>query len=113
MAEGIAFCAVLFFALYGVVCLLRRLVLLVLCPRERLYTFSLAYLRGDTENTEQIIRYFRTKADREDVLLLVDNGVSDQQKEIIGRFCENRQDIRFISDENFVEENCNWGENTI
>lgn len=113
MSEGIAFCIVLFFALYGVICLLRRFCLCVLRPEKGLPTFSLAYLYADTRNTEQIVRYFRAKAEREDVLLLVDNGVTTEEKQVLERLCDGRRDIRFISAEKIVEDNCIYGEDTI
>ncbi len=113
MSENIAFCIVLFLALYGILCLLRRLTLLVLRPAQRLSSFSVAYLREGTQDAEQIIRYFRAKADREDVLLLIDNGADEVEKQIVERLCENRRDVRFIRAENFVEENCNYEEDII
>lgn len=113
MHESIAFSVVLFFALYGIICLLRRLTLLVLRPTEQLRTFSLAYLRENTQNTEQIVRYFRAKADREDVLLLIDNGVLEEEKQVLRRLCENRRDVRFITAEKFVKENCIQDENAV
>ena len=113
MQESFAFCVVLFLALYGICCLLRRLTLLVLLPRETLHTFSLAYLRKDTQNTEQIVRYFQAKAEKGDLLMLVDNGVSEDEKQVLHRLCANSRNIRLISDENFVEENCNQNENAV
>lgn len=113
MAEGMGFCVVLFLALYGVFCILRRLSLQILKPSERLCTFTLAYLHKDAENAEQIIRYFRAQAEEEHVLLLVDNGVSPGEEEVIRKMCENRQDVRFLSAKNFPEENCIYGKDII
>ena len=106
MAEGLAFTVVLLLALYGVACLMHYLVLAILRPEKTLCSFSVAYLREDTCNCEQIVRYFRAKADKGDVLLLVDNGVSETEKEIVRRLCENRRDVRLLDAEIFVEENC-------
>ena len=108
MWENVLLCAVLFFALYGIMGLIRRLGVLVLRPERPLTTFSVAYVREEDENAEQIIRYFRARADREEVLLLVDNGVSPEQKRVIGKLCEERCDVRFLSEENFTAENCNY-----
>ena len=113
MAQSVGFCVVLFLALYGVFGILRWLSLQVLKPSEQLRTFTLAYLHKDAENAEQIIRYFRARADKEQVLLLVDNGVSSDAQTVIRKLCENRQDVRFLSAKNFPEENCNYGEDII
>jgi len=113
MSEGIAFSLVLFFALYGVVCLLRKLTLLILRPAEGLAAFSVAFLRKDTQNSEQIVRYFRAKAERDDVLLLVDNGVTDGEKEVVQRLCRDRTDVRLLDAQNFVEENCIYEEDAV
>lgn len=113
MTETLAFSIVLLLALYGVACLLHRLTLLILRPEKQLPSFSVAYLREDTSNTEQIIRYFRAKAGKDDVLLLVDNGVTNSQKEIATRLCSGRRDVRFLDAQNFVEENCICGENAV
>ena len=106
MWENVLLCAVLFFALYGIMGLIRRLGVLVLRPERPPTTFSVAYVQEEDENAEQIIRYFRARAEREDVLLLVDNGVSQEQKRVIGKLCEERRDVRFLSGENFAAENC-------
>ncbi len=113
MENSVLFCAVLFFALYGIMCLIRRLCLLILRPDEPPCTFSLAYLRCGHHNAEQIIRYFRARAEREEVLLLVDNGVDAGEKQVIRKLCENRRDVRFLSEENFSAENCNCSEDEI
>ena len=106
MSANVAFCVLLLFALYGIAGLLRRLTILILRPEKPPRTFSLAYLNHDTQNVEQIIRYFRTKAEREDVLFLIDNGVSEAEKTILEKMCAEQSDVRFITAENFVEENC-------
>lgn len=108
MLENITLVAVLLLALYGIACLLHRLILAVLRPVGHIASFTLAFLRADTENPEQIIRYFRAKADKSDVLMLVDNGMTEEQKRIVETLCKNRQDVRLLSDENFVAENCNY-----
>lgn len=108
MLENITFAAVLLLALYGITCLLHRLMLAVLRPVKNIHSFTLAFLREDTENPEQIIRYFRTKADKNDVLMLVDNGMTEEQKRIVETLCRNRRDVRLLSVENFVAENCNY-----
>lgn len=113
MAEGFAFVVVLLLALYGTGCLMHRLNLLVLRPEKALSSFSVVYLREDTCNSEQIVRYFRAKADKGDVLLLVDNGVSESEKEAILRLCRGRRDVRFLDAQNFVEENCICEENAL
>lgn len=111
--ESIAFCLLLFLGLYGIVSILQRVCIWILRPAGGLSFFGVVYLRRETENVEQIIRYFRAKADKNDVLLLVDNGVEEHEKVVINKLCENRRDVRFISVENFVEENCIQGENAI
>lgn len=113
MTENIAFVAVLFLALYGIACLLHRLTLKILTPTQKISTFTLSFIRKETENVEQLIRYFRAKADKNDVLLLIDNGATKEQTEIIETFCNGRQDIRFLTAEKFVEENCNCDRDTI
>lgn len=110
MSDSVLLFVVLCFALYGILCLIHRVSLLILEPDRRLHTFSLAYLRHGDENAEQIIRYFRARAGREDVLLLVDSGVDAGEKQVIRKMCENRRDVRLISEENFAGENCNWSE---
>lgn len=96
MQETIAFCLVLFLALYGVACLCRRICLWVLRPHNGLSAFSVAYLSEDSENVEQIIRYFRAKAGRKDVLLLIDNGMCVDDIEVITRLCKGRNDVRLL-----------------
>ena len=113
MTEGLAFSIVLLLALYGIACLLHRLTLLILRPEKDLLSFSVEYVGEDTHNTEQVVRYFRAKAGKGDVLLLVDNGVTADEKEIITRLCYGRRDVRFLQAENFVEENCICGENAV
>ena len=113
MSEGIAYCIVLFFALYGISVLLRRLTLHILRPQEKLPSFSVAYLRTGKQNAEQIVRYFRAKAEREDVLLLIDNGITEEEKTIVKRLCGDRRDVQLITAENFVEENCISAENIV
>ncbi len=113
MLEGLAFSVVLLLALYGIACLMHRLTLLILRPEKPLYSFSVVYLREDTRNCEQIVRYFRAKAGKGDVLLLVDNGVLDSEKEIVKRLCRDRQDVRLLDAQNFVEENCICKEDTV
>ena len=46
------------------------------------------------------------RARREETLLLVDNGADSTQREIVRRLCDGQRDIRFITAENFVGENC-------
>ena len=113
MTEGLAFSVVLLLALYGIACLMHRLILLILQPEKPLCSFSVVFLRQDTRNCEQIVRYFRAKAEKGDVLLLVDNGLPDSEKEIVRCLCKDRHDIRFLDAQNFVEENCIYGENTV
>ncbi len=113
MAEAIACFMVLLFALYGVGCLLYRLTLRILRPEQEVARFSVAYLRQDTQNCEQIVRYFRAKADKREVLLLVDNGVADNEKEVVRRLCDTRRDVRLLDAQNFVEENCIYGEDAL
>lgn len=113
MKEGLAFSIVLLLALYGIVCLMHRLTLLILRPEKDLHRFCVEYLRNDTSNTEQIIRYFRADAGKGDVLILVDNGVSESEKEVIARMCRGRRDVRFLDAQNFVEENCICEENAV
>lgn len=113
MTEGLAFSILLLLALYGIACLMHRLTLLILRPEKELHRFCVEYLREDTCNTEQIVRYFRATAGKGDVLLLVDNGVADSEKEIIARLCHGRRDVRFLDAQNFVEENCICGENAV
>lgn len=113
MAEAVACFVVLLLALYGVACLLYRLSVRVLRPDEEMVRFSVVYLREDTQNTEQIVRYFREKADKSETLLLVDNGVSESEKEVIRRLCKNTRDVRFLDAQNFVEENCICGEDAL
>lgn len=113
MSETIAFCAALFLMLYGVFSIIRQLSLLLLKPSGSLFSFSVAYLHPQSENAEQIIHYFRARAEREDILLLVDDGISNDERAVIEKLCENRRDIRFIGAENFDEENCIYGKDTI
>ncbi len=113
MWESILLFAMLFFALYGILCLIQRLGVLILRPERPPSTFSLAYVKEEDENAEQIIRYFRARAEREEVLLLVDNGTSAEQKRVINKLCEDRRDIRFLSEENFPAENCICSEDEI
>ncbi len=113
MLEGLAFSIVLLLALYGIACLMHRLTLLILRPEKELTRFSVEYLRPDTHNTEQIVRYFRAKSGKGDVLLLVDNGVSSSEKEVVTRLCRGRRDVRLLDAQNFVEENCICGEDTV
>lgn len=98
VAECVGFCIVMFLALYGVIGLLRQLSLMALKPPDRLCTFTVAYVNRHTENAEQLIRYFRAQAGKEQVLLLVDNGVTAEQATVIRKLCENRRDIRFLSE---------------
>lgn len=109
MQTEIMFCVVMVLTIYGVACLLHRLSLHILKPHEQPLCFEVAYLRENTENVEQIVRYFRMKADKGAVLLLVDNGLSDEQKQVVGQLCKYKRDVRFLTMENFVEENCNCG----
>ncbi len=113
MRENIAFVVVLLLALYGIACLLHRFTLKILMPTEKIPTFMLTFIRKDTENVEQLIRYFRAKADKNDVLLLVDNGATKEQKDVIQMLCQGRRDVRFLTAEKFVEENCICDSDTI
>ncbi len=113
MKAEIMLSIVLFLALYGIACLLHRLSVRILQPTVKPVMFEVAYLRADTENVEQIIRYFRMKAEKDAVLLLIDNGVGEEQKAVLERLCADRHDVRFLTAENFVEENCIYRENGI
>ncbi len=113
MKAEIMLSIVLFLALYGIACLLHRLSVRILQPTVKPLIFEVAYLRKDTENIEQIVRYFRLKAEKNAILLLVDNGVTAEQKAVMERLCASRRDVRFLTAENFVEENCICGENGI
>lgn len=106
MSETIGFCVALFLALYGTASLLHRLTLCILRPERGMHSFSVAYLREGDENAEQLVRFFRARARREETLLLVDNGADSTQREIVRRLCDGQRDIRFITAENFVGENC-------
>ena len=106
MSETLGFCAALFLALYGAACLLHRLSLLILRPTRDVHSFSVAYLREGDENAEQIIRFFRAQARRRETLLLVDDGADRTQCEIAKKLCDGRWDVRFVTAENFVGENC-------
>ena len=107
MPETIGCCVMLFLALLGVGCLLRCLCLLILRPTRDMPCFSVAYLRKNDENAEQIVRFFRMRARRGEKLLLVDNGADGTQREIAEKLCADGTDVQFLTAENFVAENCN------
>ncbi len=113
MSQWIGGSVVLFLSLYGVVCLLHKLSLLLLRPQNVFHSFSLAFLSENTQNAEQIIRYFRLKAAKEDVLLLIDNGVLPHEKQVVERMCATCPNVRFLNIEKNTQENCFCEDNAV
>ena len=98
MGENIAFAVVLFLALYGVVEIIRHIGFWILKPDRGYAVFWLTYIDADTDNIEQLIRYFRSTATREETLLLVDNGMRADTRAVVEKMTAGYGNIRLLTD---------------
>lgn len=91
-----------FLMILGIVQLAEYVLLFWNRPKLGLRRYTVVPLAGEIENMEQLLRYIRLVANWEDgesLILVLDQGMDDNSRELCRCFCRHYPEVRLMSPE--------------